>query len=526
MRPGATDVPILSRQDIVVLKPRLAVRSVGQFTRRLAVAVAVFFAAFWLAHLFRRWRRRDDDPLLLPALMLLCGIGLMTMCALRDPIRDTIAAELFAAGAAIGIVLLVAVSEVDFEASPLRRAVLLPLGLACALAALLLLFGSGPGSSGVKVNLLGVQPVEAIRLLVVFALAAYFGRRLELLRELSEPATPSRPWLRLVRVPRWRDVRPVLAGMALVLRSSSFRRISDPRSCCRACSSGCSGSARGRAGSGRDRLRGAARRVRRGVLDRRAADGAQPRDDLGRPVEQRRAGRQPHGARPVGARRPAARGAAAPASAARTRSLRVTPTSSSAAIGEELGWVGFAVVVGLYAFLCWRCLRIAARAPGDFTAFLVGRRRARARRAGAGHRRRPARPHSALGSGDAVSQLRPIVDAGELRGDRRRARRSRAGDRPSARTCAGRFASLGAVLRSGRRRDPVARRLGAGRARGRHRGRRRAWPNRRTAAIASSTTRACCAAARSLERGSIYDRNGLPLATSRADEIAALERHV
>ena len=66
-------------------------------------------------------------------------------------------------------------------------------------------------------NLFGVQPVEAIRLLVVFALAAYFARRLELLRELSEPPTAARPWLRLVRVPRWKDVRPVVVSMALVL---------------------------------------------------------------------------------------------------------------------------------------------------------------------------------------------------------------------------------------------------------------------------------------------------------------------
>ena len=42
-----------------------------------------------------------------------------------------------------------------------------------------------------------------------------------------------------------------------------------------------------------------------------------------------------------------------------------------AAVGEELGFVGVAVVVGLYAILSWRCLRVAARAPGDYTAFLA-----------------------------------------------------------------------------------------------------------------------------------------------------------
>ena len=36
-------------------------------------------------------------------------------------------------------------------------------------------------------------------------------------RHEDEPATPARPWLGLVRLPRWRDVRPVVASMALVL---------------------------------------------------------------------------------------------------------------------------------------------------------------------------------------------------------------------------------------------------------------------------------------------------------------------
>src|SRR5439155_1580091 len=117
----------------------------------------------------------------------------------------------------VGLVLLVSASAIDFEASPLRRAVLAPLGLALGLAAMLLVFGKGPGSSGVKVNLLGFQPVEVIRLLVMLSLAAYFARRLDFLRELSEPPTASRPWLRHLRLPRWKDVRPLFVSMALLL---------------------------------------------------------------------------------------------------------------------------------------------------------------------------------------------------------------------------------------------------------------------------------------------------------------------
>jgi cell division protein FtsI/penicillin-binding protein 2 len=41
-----------------------------------------------------------------------------------------------------------------------------------------------------------------------------------------------------------------------------------------------------------------------------------------------------------------------------------------ASVGEELGFIGLLVVVSLYGLLCWRCIRVAVRAPGDYTAFL------------------------------------------------------------------------------------------------------------------------------------------------------------
>src|SRR5207249_3009983 len=78
-------------------------------------AAAWFFVAFWIAHVVRRWRRADDDPLVLPVLLLLCGLGLMTMLALRDPLRDTTTASTFVSGVVIGLVLLVSASEMDFE---------------------------------------------------------------------------------------------------------------------------------------------------------------------------------------------------------------------------------------------------------------------------------------------------------------------------------------------------------------------------------------------------------------------------
>ncbi|HET7699103.1 MAG TPA: FtsW/RodA/SpoVE family cell cycle protein [Vicinamibacterales bacterium] len=510
---------LLSRQDIVALKPRLAVRSIAQFSRRVAGSVAIFVAAFWLAHLFRRRRRRHDDPLLLPALMMLCGIGLMTMIALRDPIRDTVSAELFAAGAAAGVLVMVAVSEVDFEASRLRRAVLLPLGLACALAALLLAFGSGPGTSGVKVNLFGAQPVEAIRLLVVFALAAYFGRRMELLRELSEPPTAARPWLRYVRLPRWRDVRPVLAGMTLVLLFFFFQKDLGPALVLSCVFLGMLGMARGRPGLAALGLAllfaGFAAAYWTGMpatVRNRVMMWADPWNN-GVPGGTHVA--QGLWALSTGAVWGSGGGLGSPNAIPEGHTDFVL-----AAIGEELGWIGFAVVAGLYAFLCWRCLRIARRAPGDFTSFLaVGVVLVLSVQAiviagglvGLIPLSGVVTPFLSYGRSSMLANCAAI---GIVLSIARRQSRDRAHMRTPIRFVAAALGLAGAAILS-----------------------RAAWIQVVRAddfAAASSLAEQAdggyrfeynprlLAAARSLERGSIYDRNGLPLATSRANEISAI----
>ena len=61
-----------------------------------------------------------------------------------------------------------------------------PLFLAFGLFAVLLRFGTGPGGSDAKVNLGPFQPVEAIKILLVFFLAGYFARKWERLRDLRE----------------------------------------------------------------------------------------------------------------------------------------------------------------------------------------------------------------------------------------------------------------------------------------------------------------------------------------------------
>jgi cell division protein FtsW (lipid II flippase) len=93
----------------------------------------------------------------------------------------------------------------------------LPLIGALSLSVLLILFGSGPGTSGAKVNLGPVQPIEAIRLLLALFLAGFFARRWEVLRAIGSPIWRGPRWARWIRLPRVEYVMPVVAGVGLAL---------------------------------------------------------------------------------------------------------------------------------------------------------------------------------------------------------------------------------------------------------------------------------------------------------------------
>lgn len=519
-RPEATRVALLTPSDIAVLKPRLAVRTEKEFARRAVLAFGSLLAVFWLAHVVRRWRRRDDDPVLLPAVLVLCGIGVMAMIGLRDPLRDTMAVSLFVGGVAAGLLVLVFAAEIDYEASPLRRAVILPLAAALGLAMALLLFGSGPGSSGVKVNLLGVQPVEAIRLLVVFALAAYFGRRLELLRALSQPASAERPWLKYFRVPRWKDVRPIFASMGLVLAFFFFQKDLGPALVLTCVFLALYGIGRGHVAlvlTGFGLLLGGFALAywigEPATVRQRVLIWADPWNN-GVPGGNQIA----HGlwALSTGGAWGSGPGLGSP---------QMVPAGHTdfvlAAVGEELGFVGLAAVVLLYGILGWRCLRVALRAPGDYSAFLaVGVALGLVVQAlviaggllGLAPLSGVVTPFLSYGRSSMLANcfaVGVVLAIAQRRGPPREHLRA------PIRAVAGVLMAAGLVV------------LGRG-----------AWIQvvkaDAVAAAASVSEQAdggyrfehnprLLAAARGLMRGTIYDRNGLPLATSRPDETASVE---
>ncbi len=214
---GAATVPALTASELAQIKPSFIVRGPSAFRSALVWSALLYIASFHAVAFYWRVRRFRGDPWLLPLAHVLTGLGIAAMLALQDPLRDRLLVAEFAIGMAMGCLALAVLSSFPYQASPLRRLALTPLLAAVAASALLILFGSGPGTSDAKVNLFGVQPVEIIRVLLVLYLAGYFASRWEFVRQLREEQFGGLALPRRFKVPRYDHVLPVIVGVGLAL---------------------------------------------------------------------------------------------------------------------------------------------------------------------------------------------------------------------------------------------------------------------------------------------------------------------
>ncbi len=207
-------VPLLTALELAALKPHLRVRDSDDYRRAVIFWPALFFAAFYAVHIVWRLRGFSGDNLLLPVMHALSGIGLVLMISLRDPLRDTLLFADFTQGVIAGCAALLIFSVPDYQRH-FSRLSYVPLLAAFLLAAALGIFGSGPGASDAKVNLFFFQPVEIIRLLLVFFLAGYFAQNWDELRHLKQQPRSASRGSRLFSMPRLDYLLPVAAGVAV-----------------------------------------------------------------------------------------------------------------------------------------------------------------------------------------------------------------------------------------------------------------------------------------------------------------------
>ncbi|MEJ5960978.1 FtsW/RodA/SpoVE family cell cycle protein [Pedobacter immunditicola] len=193
---------LLSSRDFSTLKSDGAfiVRTPDQFFQAFYTIAGGFIGAFLLLHLLLCWRAPEADQFLLPIIMVLTGLSLLTLLSLQDPLRDRFLAldTLFFLG--IGVLIVCILLFINFRFfnadAKLYRMFIFRKDRSAAngwpwivFAMLLLLstivLGSGPEGSGVKVNLLGVQPSEVVKFMVILFLAGFFALNERFIAEYS-----------------------------------------------------------------------------------------------------------------------------------------------------------------------------------------------------------------------------------------------------------------------------------------------------------------------------------------------------
>ena len=361
---------VLTPAEIATLKPYLVVRTREEFRKAVLLAGVLYLLAFHAVALVWRWRHVHGDTLLLSAAHLLTAIGFAVLLSRPDPLRDGLLFVRFAETVVAGLALMAGLSLVNFAAAGSVALSYVPLVAALSLSILLILFGTGPGSSSARVNLGPVQPIEAIRLLLALFLAGYFARRWELLREVRGQS------FRALRVPEWFNlprgeyVLPVFVGVGTALLFFFVQKDLGPALflCCVFLA--VYGVARGHIGMA---AAGFALLVAGFYVGYRLQISATLADRV-------RMWQSPWDNTVAGGNQIThAMWAMATGGGFGTGlglgSSRYLPAGHTdlvlAAIGEELGLAGLIVVAGAFAVLAWRGFRIARVAANDYGFFLA-----------------------------------------------------------------------------------------------------------------------------------------------------------
>lgn len=183
---------LFSTQDFNNLKKEKAfiVRTPEEVTYWFRIIVVTFFASFLLLHLILTIRSPGADQLLLPVVMILTGLSFIALFSLQDPLRDRFLVKSTFIYFCIGMCAIAAFQFINLKKftpdsgffrlfifkNEKRAANGWPWALAAmGLLCLDILFGTGPEGSGVKVNLLGFQPSEVVKYMVILFLAGFFA---------------------------------------------------------------------------------------------------------------------------------------------------------------------------------------------------------------------------------------------------------------------------------------------------------------------------------------------------------------
>lgn len=212
-------------------------RTPDAYKDKVWLGILVFITAwgvvFITTNILDKIGKQKTDPLLLISLMIITGMGLLTLYGQMRPLTDIYNAYEMSLYIAIGCLMMLVLSKFNylrifqwyrgnwgnifkstntFEAGTLQKVSSgYPfLIIAIAMMFLLWMFGYGPEGSDAKVNLFGFQPSEMVKYLVVLFLCFFFIAKGESVKVFGEKSTI------LSRRRHWTIISVVLVIIAFV----------------------------------------------------------------------------------------------------------------------------------------------------------------------------------------------------------------------------------------------------------------------------------------------------------------------
>jgi cell division protein FtsW (lipid II flippase) len=367
---GPESIPLFTSADVSAMKPFAVVRESGEFQRALFIWGLTYLLAFHAVAYLWRARGLKGDRVLLGVAHVLTALGLAAMVSRPDPLRDMLLFVRYSQGIVLGLTLMGGIALINTRTKVLRDFSYLPLVGAVALSLLLILFGSGPSGSNAKVNLGPLQPIEGIRLLLALFLAGYFARRWELLRAVRSPSLEGWPVLSRFNIPRMTYVLPVLLGVFSALALFFFQKDLGPALMLAIVFLATYAIARGRVAMALGGLALLAAGFYLGyqlnisaTLADRVRMWESPWDNVARGGDQ------------VAQALWALSAGSTFGTGIGFGDTRYLPAGHTdlilAALGEELGAIGLFAVAAMYVAMVWRALTIARRAASDYDFFLA-----------------------------------------------------------------------------------------------------------------------------------------------------------
>ena len=203
---------ILKGVDFTGITPLLVAREPDAVRHSVLMGAIAYFIAFLLVHLVLRKAAPEGEPMLLPIVALLSGIGLIAVFTVQDPLRDKFAFASQASGVSFfgALAMLIPLSR-PFGRLILRRYIYAYAAAGIALVVMLILFGKGPG--GVHLELFGFEPVEVVKLLMVLFVVSFLADRRGLIGDSTDA------------IPRKQDFGPLIVIYMVAL--SLFKVMND-----------------------------------------------------------------------------------------------------------------------------------------------------------------------------------------------------------------------------------------------------------------------------------------------------------